>query len=208
MLGDCEATTDIPTVWFSHELLAAYPDAKVVLNRRNDVKAWKKSFQASVLPILENWEYWLHSWFDAELFWGLWLSRHLHLSWLFEGDFENTAERVYEEYYENLEKELERNGRDFLRWGVEDGWLVPFGERHWERYGLLIDSFREPLCRFLEKPVPDGKFPEGNVAAEFGPKLMVKDKARFANARKNAFLLAAGIMVPVALFASWSWSTS
>lgn len=52
ILGVYEATTDIPQAWFAEELLRAYPDAKVVLNRRTDVQAWKKSFRESVKPML------------------------------------------------------------------------------------------------------------------------------------------------------------
>lgn len=124
ILGDCQATTDIPSVWFAHELLAAYPDAKVILNRRRDVEAWKRSFAGSVQPLLESWRYWLHSWFDAELFWGMGLSINLHTKWLFAGDFERNAERAYVEHYKGLEKTLIETGRPYLKWGVEDEWSV------------------------------------------------------------------------------------
>lgn len=61
LLGDMEASTDVPTVWFAPELLQAYPDAKVILNSRRDIKAWKESFRASVLPMMQSWPYWLAS---------------------------------------------------------------------------------------------------------------------------------------------------
>lgn len=61
LLGHMDASTDVPTVWFATELLQAYPEAKVILNRRRDVKAWKKSFRASVLPMMKNWQYWFAS---------------------------------------------------------------------------------------------------------------------------------------------------
>lgn len=122
VLARCEAVTDIPAVWFSHELLAAYPDARVILNRRRDVKDWKRSFAETVLPLMQSWEYWWTSVFDAELFWGMAITLHCHGVELFEGDFERNGERRYVEHYEGLERELERQGRKFLRWGVEDGW--------------------------------------------------------------------------------------
>lgn len=63
LLGDMDASTDVPTVWFASELLQAYPDAKVILNRRRDIQAWKESFRASVLPMMQSWLYWMASWF-------------------------------------------------------------------------------------------------------------------------------------------------
>lgn len=122
VLGDVEATTDIPSVWFAEELLSAYPDARVILNRRTDVGAWKTSFRDSVLPVLQSWEYWFWSWFDAELFWLMSLTYHMHTRKLFEGDFEANAADTYRRHYENLERELEEAKRPYLKWSVEDGW--------------------------------------------------------------------------------------
>ncbi|KAI7218411.1 hypothetical protein KC343_g8230, partial [Hortaea werneckii] len=166
ILADYEATTDIPTVWFAEELLLAYPDAKVVLNRRQDVTAWKRSFEGSVLPMMRSWSYWFYSWFQAETYWVVALTLWLHGKMLFRNDFEREAERAYVEHYERLEEVLRSEQREFLRWGVEDGW--------------------EPLCKFIGKPVPNTPFPNGNIASEFGPKLMTVDEERFRRARRNA----------------------
>ena len=122
LLGDMEATTDVPSVWFATELLQAYPDARVILNRRRDLQAWKKSFRASVLPMMQSWHYWFASWFNAELFWGVWLTDMGHRQLLFRGDFEKNAERAYLNHYEGLEQMLKANDREYLDWSVEDGW--------------------------------------------------------------------------------------
>lgn len=122
ILGDKEATTDVPAAWFAAELLQAYPDAIVILNRRRDVKAWKASFRASVLPMMQSWKYWLASWFEAELFWGVWLTRLGHQRFLFNGNFEANAEKAYIEHYQSLEAILQAEGRSYLDWSVEDDW--------------------------------------------------------------------------------------
>ncbi|KAK5712533.1 hypothetical protein LTR17_017980 [Elasticomyces elasticus] len=122
ILGDYEAVTDVPAAWFPEELLRAYPTAKVVLNRRNDVAVWKSSFRGSVLPMMQSWRYWSLSWFEPVLFWGMWLTLEMHQNQLFRGDFEENAETVYTEHYERLEKVLKEQSRPFLRWSVEDGW--------------------------------------------------------------------------------------
>lgn len=121
-LGEYEATTDVPGAWFPEELLQAYPDAKVILNKRRDVASWKASFRESVLPILESWRYWFFSWFEPELFWAEWITLELHGRELLRGNFERHAEQAHLEHYERLERALDRDGRPFLAWSVEDGW--------------------------------------------------------------------------------------
>lgn len=122
VLGDCDASTDVPPAWFAAELLAAYPTAKVVLNRRRDVAAWKESFRKAVLPFMQSWSYWWASWFNAELFWINLLTYEMHGKCLFKGDFEKNAEVAYVRHYENLEKIMRQQGREWLDWSVEEGW--------------------------------------------------------------------------------------
>lgn len=122
ILADYEATTDVPVAWFAEEVMAAYPEAQVVLNRRRDVKAWKVSFANSVLPLMQSWQYWIWSWFNAETYWGMGLTYWMHGQRLFGNDFEANAERAYVEHYERLEGILQREGRPYLEWSVEEGW--------------------------------------------------------------------------------------
>ena len=58
--------------------------------------------------------------------------------------------------------------------------------RRWQLSRILTDYYREPLCKFIGKPVPNTPFPNGNIASEFGPKLMTVDEERFRHARRNA----------------------
>jgi hypothetical protein len=39
----------MPCASFAAELVAAYPDAMIILNRRSDVDAWYKSFNATIM---------------------------------------------------------------------------------------------------------------------------------------------------------------
>ena len=66
-LGDCEAVTDSASV-FGHQLLTAYPDAKVVLNYREDVDAWHASVKRTIGILDTSWLVWLF-YFQTELFW-------------------------------------------------------------------------------------------------------------------------------------------
>ena len=72
VIGDCEAVTDLPCAAFGPELLRAYPDAKVVLNRRRDVEAWYQSqlnTTQRTWKTWNSWSAWALSGLQAELFW-------------------------------------------------------------------------------------------------------------------------------------------
>lgn len=47
-LGDCQALTDQPSCGIALELLDAYPEAKEILNYREDVDAWHRSFENTI----------------------------------------------------------------------------------------------------------------------------------------------------------------
>ena len=53
-LGDCDAVTDIASA-FAHELLATYPNAKIVLNYREDVDSWHASVKKTIGVMDTSW---------------------------------------------------------------------------------------------------------------------------------------------------------
>jgi hypothetical protein len=53
-LSEIQAVTDAPCANLAQDLIAAYPNAKVVLNTR-DVNAWLQSMETSFYAIL-NWK--------------------------------------------------------------------------------------------------------------------------------------------------------
>ena len=153
IIGHSVAVTDAAASVFAAELIAAYPDAKVILNHRRDIDAWYKSVTKHIAGINENWYMWFTSWWSWHGFW----------SWT-----------TYEKYMwpllfratdgANLATAIRRNGKwiyrehcamirglvpaeNLLEWSIEDGW--------------------EPICKFLDKPIPDVPFPNTNNAAGF-----------------------------------------
>jgi hypothetical protein len=120
--ADFDALTDVPAIWFATDILRTYPEAKVVLNRRRDVHAWKRSFRESVLKKVGSWEYWWTSFFQAQLFWGVGLTNLMWLKYYLRGDFERNAVMAHDLHFEQIEKVLKEQGRGALRWSIEDGW--------------------------------------------------------------------------------------
>ena len=65
VLGSCVGVSDLPGAAFARELIAAYPEAKVILNSRGDMEGWRKSFEVTLGTFdgdRVDWE-WCKSWF-------------------------------------------------------------------------------------------------------------------------------------------------
>lgn len=69
LLGHSVAVTDAAASCFAAEMIAAYPEAKVVLNMRRDVNAWHASLIKTLVHVNESWSFCVASWLDRECFW-------------------------------------------------------------------------------------------------------------------------------------------
>ncbi|KAK4494630.1 hypothetical protein PRZ48_013986 [Zasmidium cellare] len=180
ILGNCDAVTDVPCALFAQELLRLYPEAKVVLNRRRDAKGWKKSMQSSMLVIsrMGVWARTVNMWHPkyawVRLFWIHVIDNLFHNPWL-EGPSTMTLD--YEKHYANLKSQCEDSGREYLEWCVEDGWA--------------------PLCKFLEKDVPNEEFPTGNNPKNPGAAANLKFPTWPEDSRRNMALAGATVVVAV-----------
>jgi hypothetical protein len=150
---DSQATVDWPGSYFYKELVDAYPDAKVLLSVR-DSEAWERSMRQTIWG----------------MFWGDILIRDLSAArvrvdeqwrafcelmqdmWKRSGLIDNAADTTSE----SMRAAMERFNREvqeyvpadrLLVWSVSEGW--------------------EPLCEFLELPVPDTPFPHLNDSKGF-----------------------------------------
>lgn len=198
VLGHSTAVTDAAASCFAPEIIAAYPDAKVVLNMRRDVEGWHKSVMNTLVKANQSWGFWIASWLDRECFWA-W---HVYERFLWTGLFRSPDG--------DLKRAVERNGR-----GLYTGMLIfprpssfsttyhiisnylhiasplmtrilftnkitlrPTGiEHHAMIRGLVpkdrllewyIDDGWEPLCKFLGKPVPPPDVPFPHANAANG----------------------------------------
>ena len=119
VLGDCAAVTDQPSCGFAHEIITAYPSAKIILNYREDVEAWHNSVESTVEMFNIGWYDLTLTFFQPEMFWQ---QRTFYWLWRrhFGGDFAKNGRSWYREHYESLETRLPN--QRYLKWMVEDGW--------------------------------------------------------------------------------------
>ena len=158
ILGDYDAVADVPCICFAEELVAAYPDAKVVLQMR-DVEGWAKSMQGSAGKVLAwNWEV-VAPW-DGSLAGPFWEHAKVVLPAAFRVSAESPdfvtpgsgARKAFAAHYELVRRVVPKER--LLEYHVEDGYA--------------------PLCEFLNVSSPvdaTGKqvqdMPRINDAAQF-----------------------------------------
>ena len=148
-----ESTVDWPGGFFYQELMEAYPDAKVLLSVR-DPDLWERSMRETVWGIIHGESVMRHVSDAAGIThrgWGNYLTMIKGLLWEERGTLaENHAERdgliaASERHVEAVRATVPADR--LLVWDVTTGW--------------------DPLCEFLEVPVPDSPLPRVNDSEEF-----------------------------------------
>ena len=69
LLGHSVAVTDAAASVFAADMIAAYPEARVVLNMRRDEAAWRRSLESTLVRANQSWGFWIASLLDRECFW-------------------------------------------------------------------------------------------------------------------------------------------
>ncbi|CAG8920231.1 unnamed protein product [Penicillium salamii] len=179
--------SDLFAAEFALELIEAYPNAKIILNVRRDLDAWQTSMQNTMGYFDRNpmdWD-WCKSWFSAELFWIRQTMSRTMMPRFFRGSLEWNGKWVYKQHVAMI-RGLGLSKDRLLEWSVEEGW--------------------EPLCKFLDKPVPVIDFPNGNPPKAWAERIGKTMKRHHDRAIRNMFLFGALPVVAgcAALGASWA----
>lgn len=147
------STVDWPGGYFYRELAAFYPEAKVVLSVR-EPDAWERSMRQTVWSVRHG-ESLIRLLSSAQACvnpqWAGFLNMIDRLLWEGHGTFadgRDTPELMIEAMQRHTEAVKEAIPTErLLVWSVTEGW--------------------DPLCEFLEVPVPDVPFPHINDRREF-----------------------------------------
>ncbi|KAK3990710.1 hypothetical protein QBC44DRAFT_394014 [Cladorrhinum sp. PSN332] len=150
ILSASTAVTDAPCSLFASEMITSYPEAKIILNMRQDTQSWQKSLVNTIVKANESWPFWIASWLDQECFWAWHVYERFLWPQLFRvgpgeslrDGVEKRAGLVAREHCAMIRGMVAKER--LLEWYIEDGW--------------------GPLCKFLGKPVPDVSFPHANAA--------------------------------------------
>ncbi|QPC71431.1 hypothetical protein HYE68_002183 [Fusarium pseudograminearum] len=148
IFGSYDVVLDIPAICFVEELVAAYPEAKVIV-MQHDVDSWLRNMNSTSGRVL-RWPLWdtLASWDSAHAgpFWEF-SKKAMPASFHTMADFstKSPARQAFHDHYELVRRTVpvERT----LEYRVEEGW--------------------GPLCKFLDKSIPDQKFPRIDDSKKF-----------------------------------------
>jgi len=147
------STVDWPGGYFYRELIDVYPEAKVLLSVR-DPEAWERSMRETVWAVRHG-ESLVRLLSSAQAHvnprWRGFLQMIDRLLWQGKGTFAG-GHGEPRQLIETMERHTEQVKRDvpaerLLVWSASEGW--------------------EPLCEFLELPVPEEPLPHVNDKTEF-----------------------------------------
>lgn len=140
-----QSTTDCPGSCFWERLIADFPDAKFILTER-DPETWYSSFQTTVYDAMTHPEKSTTEHREVQA-----MAKALILDGIFEGRFEDKAFAIEKlrSYSDQIRAAVPAD--QLLVMDISDGW--------------------QPLCEFLQLPVPDQDFPRSNTRTEFQDRL-------------------------------------
>ena len=148
---------DWPGSFFYRELIELYPDAKVLLSVRSG-ESWARSMRETIWGVIYG-QIMIRHLSDARRVvdppWDDYMNLMAEM-WQRSGlmrDASTSAEEMaaaMERYHQEVQDTVPADR--LLVWSVADGW--------------------EPLCEFLELPVPEADFPRVNDSAQFGDRII------------------------------------
>lgn len=158
LFANFSSTVDWPGGYFYRELAEHYPEAKVVLSERNP-ESWERSMRETVWAV-RNGESMIRLLSSAQAHvnprWQGFLDMIDRLLWTGRGTFAGvhaeTDSMIARMKRHSEEVKAEIPSERLLVWSVGEGW--------------------EPLCEFLEVPVPDVEFPHINDRVEFADRIV------------------------------------
>lgn len=185
LLGHCEAVTDTPPAYFGPELIAAYPEAKVVIVQR-DFEAWERSHQP--------------------LFDGMWNPLYSVLAFLDPqcvGRIKRNSLIITKgKWHAKTKEEMRANLRAVYHEHYDTIRAVTPPERLLE---YELGSGWEPLCKFLGKPVPNEPFPRINEKKALQEWIAIITRRSMLNALQN-IIVVGGTLSALAIGIYWKFT--
>jgi hypothetical protein len=128
IVGHCNAITDQQGAMFALEMAEAYPEAKVILNRR-ETGPWYRSVVSTFGVTMTGFKYHVLPYFSAQLYWRKRYYEEI-LEAYFHGSLVKNGSWVYREHCAKIRGLVPPD--QFLEWEAKDGW--------------------EPLCKYNFHP--------------------------------------------------------
>lgn len=180
VLSGYKSSIDFPSSVFFNELFQMSPNAKVILTVRDSPEAWIKSVRDTIfigkfgdVPIVGRFPFnYLIRWMPRFIIPGRRMNQEVYASriWLGHDQKWNDEEvvKMYNRWIEHVTNTIPKE--KLLIYNVKEGW--------------------EPLCRFLEVPIPNEPMPRSNDKTQF----VERRKKRNRNQLIRCFLWYGGLI--------------
>jgi hypothetical protein len=184
ILGPYDAVADLPAICFVEELVAAYPEAKVIATQR-DVDSWLRSMDSTGGRVL-RWPLWntLSRWYPALAgpFWEF-AKKAMPTNFHTITDFseKSPARQAFHDHYDLVKRTVP--AERMLEFNVQEGW--------------------GPLCKFLGTEIPEEEFPKLNDSKQFVLAHSLMWWIAFAKIVGKASFMTAVSGVIASIFAMW-----
>lgn len=187
MFGDVDTITDLPGSYFWQEIHEAFPDSKIILTMRRNEDEWWKSFERQmatgdrlihrILPLLSPSYYRFNAFLKK-------------LSFVVFGTFgsnpvigknkinELVLKGKYRRHNAHVMHSAPKN--KLLVYNLDDGW--------------------EPLCKFLDCPVPNKPFPHSNKKGSITEEWMTTHPLFLQMQREMKITCSVIALVPLAIY--------
>ncbi|KAH8653871.1 hypothetical protein BX600DRAFT_440923 [Xylariales sp. PMI_506] len=140
------SSSDFPGAAFATDLMDMYPDAKFILNLRNNGTEWEKSYMEAIGPAERPSYYYTTMLFSlnrdhyhiAQTAWKFWC-RMINVTDPRDNINRFGMPQFYDKYQQFVRDEAKKRGIELLEWRAQDGW--------------------KPLCELLDKPTPPSNVP-------------------------------------------------
>ncbi|KAL3425179.1 nad dependent epimerase [Phlyctema vagabunda] len=180
LVGGFDVVRGLPAAAFAPEIIAAFPNSKVILTTR-DVDSWYTSCMRTIRwratdPVLR----WLSKldWQSSSLYQTLFRTTQ---DSLYRGDFEKHGKEIFMKHNDDVRSLVSKDL--LLEYQVQQGW--------------------RPLCEFLDTDIPSCDFPRGNDPAAFRSAARKRDRAVAFRLLTQASLVGMGACL---LFGAARWT--
>ena len=184
LLAEYGAIADVPALAFWEELLAAYPEVKVVLMER-DIDSWYQSFDDAVVKTM--WGRLGDLMADLEREFGGRLrdvNRRWAVDWMrvhSADEMRREAKTRYREHYALVRKTVPKG--NLLEYKLGSGW--------------------GPLCAYLGKEIPDVEFPKVNETASMHEKISIIIRRTLVKIFIKSLLYVGPVLLAILVWQFW-----
>ena len=178
------AAVDYPTASFYKDLMKIYPNSKVILGTRNSSE-WVKSVRNTTIPkpsilvyFKEKFIMWSGGFLEFEELREKYFLKSLGQPMEVLQRDDEILKKCFEEYNDEVRRSVPKER--LLEFNAKDGW--------------------EPLCRFLDLPIPDYPFPSVNNTKDFNQEMR---SIIYLSLLKYGSIVAISVISSIFIYRKW-----